>query len=139
LQSTNRKFNFFWGKYMKKMLMFGYVAAITLATFPALEAQAGAEAKCKACHSFDAKNKVGPGLAGVYGNKAGTREGFKYSDSFKNASWTWDDEHLKEFLSDSKAAIKKFTGDDGAKTKMPPQKLKGDKLEEVITFLKGLK
>ncbi len=89
-------------------------------------------------HNFDAKNKMGPGLAGVYGNKAGAREGFKYSDSLKNADWIWDDEHLTEFLYDSKVAIKKFSGGDNAKIKMPPMRLKGDKLDEVITFLKGL-
>lgn len=124
---------------MKRGIIVGGIVALAMTAIPVMQAQAGAEARCKVCHSFDSTNKVGPGLAGVYGRKAGSSAGFKYSNTLKSADWVWDDEHLKEFLNNSNAAVKKFTGNDAAKSKMPPQKLKGAKLDEVINFLKGLK
>jgi len=119
------------------MFAIAMVMAINVATVQ--NAVAGMEKKCKACHSFDAKHKVGPSLAGVFGRKAGSTDFSKYSASLKNGGWVWNEENLRKFLYNSKTAIKELTGDDGAKTKMPPQKLKGAKLDEVIAFLKGLK
>jgi cytochrome c len=38
--------------------------------------------KCTACHAADKEqNKVGPYLVGILGRKAGSVEGFKYSDA----------------------------------------------------------
>jgi cytochrome c2 len=62
-------------------------------------AEEGAEVfkKCRACHDVgaDAKNKVGPLLNGILGRKAGTIDGFAYSDANKAAGakglvWTED-------------------------------------------------
>lgn len=62
-------------------------------------AEEGAEVfkKCRACHDVgpDAKNKVGPLLNGIIGRKAGTIEGFAYSDANRTAgagglAWTED-------------------------------------------------
>lgn len=123
---------------MKKTLMFAAAAALVMGAFTATDAYAGAEGKCKACHDFGTKNKVGPGLKGIVGRKAGTAPGFKYSDSLANANWVWDEDHLRKWIENSKEAIKEFTGDPKAKTKMPPQKVKGAKADEVIAFLKTL-
>jgi len=53
--------------------------------------------KCRACHDVgaDAKNKVGPLLNDIIGRKAGTIEGFAYSEANKTAGgkglvWTED-------------------------------------------------
>jgi cytochrome c len=47
--------------------------------------------KCKTCHDIvSAKNKVGPTLHGVIGRKAGTVEGFKYSEAMVSSGVTWD-------------------------------------------------
>ncbi|NOZ52905.1 MAG: c-type cytochrome [Gammaproteobacteria bacterium] len=100
---------------------------------------AGVEAQCKICHDFGTAHKVGPGLKGIMGSKAGTTDYKNYSKSLKQGGWVWDEEHMRKWLTDGKKAIKEFTGDDNAKTTMPPQKLKGDKLDKVIEFLKGLK
>jgi len=123
---------------MKKYLLFvvGCAAVLGFSTIP--EATAGPENKCKMCHSFGDGNKVGPGLKGIVGRKAGTFPGFRYSDSLKNANWVWDEDHLRKWIHKSKDAIKEFTGDSSAKTKMSNQKIKGEKADKVIAFLKTI-
>ncbi len=61
--------------------------------------------KCKACHEFAAKNKVGPTLHGVIGRKAGTVEGFKYSEAMVNSGITWDVTTLTAYLKDPKGYV----------------------------------
>ncbi len=123
---------------MKKnlLLVLGCVAVLGFSTIP--EASAGPAGKCKACHDFGAKNKVGPGLKGIVGRKAGTFPGFNYSDSLKNADWVWDEDHLRKWVHKSKKAIKEFTGDSHAKTKMGNQNVKGKKADKLIAFLKTI-
>jgi len=123
---------------MKKylLLVLGCVAVLGFSTIP--EATAGPAGKCKACHSFGDKNKVGPGLKGIVGRKAGTHPGFKYSDSLKNADWVWDEDHLRKWVHNSKKAIKEFTGDSHARTKMGKQNVKGKKADKLIAFLKTI-
>ncbi|PIP02532.1 MAG: cytochrome C [Zetaproteobacteria bacterium CG12_big_fil_rev_8_21_14_0_65_54_13] len=122
---------------MKKIMMITAAAAMAMGAM-SVTAYAGAEGKCKACHTFTAANKVGPGLAGVVGRAAGKHEGFKYSTSLGGANWNWDEAHLRAWVCNSKDAIKEFTGDDHAKTKMPPQKIcDAAKQDELIAFLKA--
>jgi cytochrome c len=68
-------------------------------------AEEGAEVfkKCRACHEVgpDAKNKVGPLLNGIIGRKAGTIEGFAYSNANKAAGakgLTWTEDVLLKYL-----------------------------------------
>ncbi len=72
------------------------------------DAAAGAKVfnKCKACHALEAgKNKIGPTLAGVIGRKAGSVEGFKYSDAMQGSDVTWDETSIVAYLSDPKGFI----------------------------------
>jgi len=86
-------------------------------------------ARCTSCHYLSAKAKVGPGLGrgngipGVFNRKAGTFPGFRYRymKYVKGPGWVWDGAHLREWICNSKQAIKKFTGNTKAKTMMPPQ------------------
>ncbi|NOZ54210.1 MAG: c-type cytochrome [Gammaproteobacteria bacterium] len=100
---------------------------------------AGVEAKCKACHDFGDKHKLGPALGGIVGKKAGATDFKRYSKSLKNGDWVWDEANLRKWLNDGKAAIKELTGDPDAKTTMPPQRLKDAQLDQIIEFLVGLK
>ena len=63
--------------------------------------------KCMVCHSIGdgAKNKVGPELNGLDGRKAGTAEGYSYSDANKNSGITWNEAQFKEYIKDPKAKI----------------------------------
>jgi cytochrome c len=57
---------------------------------------------CDACHSLSKgeAHKTGPNLHGLFGKEAGTAEGFAYSDAIKNSGIIWDEQHLKNWLSD---------------------------------------
>jgi cytochrome c len=89
------------------------VAAGALLALPTLALAQDAEAgkkvftKCAPCHSIGpgATNKVGPNLNGVIGRKAGTEEGFAYSDAMKAAGWTWDEATFKEYIADPKKKV----------------------------------
>ena len=97
---------------MKKIAL----AAVLAAILPMAAAHAEGDAaagkkvfnKCKACHFADKKkNKVGPYLVGVFGRKAGSVEGFRYSKAMqaKGAEGlVWNEENLDKYL----AAPKKF-------------------------------
>jgi cytochrome c len=63
--------------------------------------------KCAPCHSIgpDAMNKVGPELNGLNGRKAGTVEGFSYSDANKGSGITWNEAVFKEYIKDPRAKV----------------------------------
>src|SRR5688572_33324503 len=63
--------------------------------------------KCRACHMLgeNAKNMVGPILNGLFGRKAGTIEGFNYSEANKNSGIVWDEATFREYIKNPKAKI----------------------------------
>jgi len=103
--------------------------------------------KCTSCHSLTAKAKVGPGLGknngipGVFNRKAGTFPNFRYKFTkyINGNDWNWDETHLREWICDSKKALRKFTGDAKAKTKMPSQRICDPaKQDAVIAALRSI-
>jgi cytochrome c len=62
---------------------------------------------CKTCHQIGegAKNFVGPELNGLVGRKAGTVEGYHYSDANKNSGLTWDEATLKKYLKNPREVV----------------------------------
>jgi cytochrome c len=89
------------------------VAASVMVLLPSVasaqDAEAGKKvfAKCAPCHSIGpgAKNKVGPEQNGLVGRKAGSVEGFNYSEAMKNSGITWDEANLDEYITDPKKKV----------------------------------
>lgn len=84
--------------------------------------------KCVSCHSVS-KNKMGPSLKNLFGRKAGTFEGYRYSKAMKNSEVVWDDETLKKFLKKPSKFIK------GNKMRFSGIR-KEHKLDALIAYLK---
>ena len=63
--------------------------------------------KCRACHQLgeNAKNMVGPILNGLFGRKAGTIEGFNYTEANKSSGIVWDEATFREYIKNPKAKI----------------------------------
>jgi cytochrome c len=97
---------------MKNLILSALVVIASTAATSAAFAQdvaAGKSSfnKCLACHAIGegAKNKIGPELNGLDGRKAGTAEGFSYSDANKNSGITWNEAEFKDYIKDPKAKI----------------------------------
>ncbi|NWF38100.1 cytochrome C [Mariprofundus sp. NF] len=120
---------------MKKALFVAAAAAFVMGGV--MTAEASALGKCKACHNFDTSKKVGPGLKGVAGGPQGSVDGFSYGsylESQKAAGAVWDDASLEAWLCESKNVAKAA----GGKSKMPNQKVCGDKAKAAVAELKAL-
>lgn len=83
----------------------GFALAVLPAPAQEGNPEEGAEVfkKCRACHDVGpgAKNKVGPLLNGIIGRKAGTIEGYNYSEANKKAGndgLVWTEEVLFKYL-----------------------------------------
>jgi cytochrome c len=94
---------------MKSWVLAGAMLAASVGGASAQDVAAGENSfkKCLACHSVgeDAKNKVGPVLNGLEGRKAGTIEGYSYSEANKNSGITWDEAVFKEYITNPRAKI----------------------------------
>jgi cytochrome c len=88
---------------MLKDLMLCAVALSALTSHALAQDVAAGETafrKCQPCHDAGeaAKNKLGPELNGLDGRKAGTAEGYAYSDADKNSGIVWSEASFKEYL-----------------------------------------
>lgn len=73
---------------------------------PALAAPAASVAagkvvyeRCLACHAL-AYDRTGPRHCGLFGRRAGTVEGFPYSDAMRRSRIVWNEKTLDLFLAD---------------------------------------
>ena len=121
---------------MKSLVLVGVALAATMGVAQAQDVGAGEQSfrKCAPCHSIGdgATNKVGPVLNGLEGRKAGTVEGYSYSDANKNSHLTWDEATFKDYI---KAPMQKVPG-----TKMAFAGIKNDtEIANLWAYLKQFK
>ena len=58
--------------------------------------------RCQTCHNPGADAKTyGPSLVGVVGRRAGSIDGFAYSDALKNSGIVWTDTSLQAWMADN--------------------------------------
>lgn len=86
------------------------IGGVSLAAFALLWSGAGLAAgdpvkgkavfaRCAICHSVEpGKNKLGPTLANIVGQKAGEVPGFNFSPAMKNSKVKWTPETLDQYL-----------------------------------------
>jgi len=88
---------------MKKALL----AALLLTSSFCLKAQDGKTvfAQCAACHTLDGDSAVAPTLKGVFGRKAGSVAGFRYSRAMKNAQIVWDEKTIDAYITDPQKVV----------------------------------
>jgi len=106
-------------RFMSAALSLAIFAGLPLATARAETAAAPATGagsaaagekvfmKCRACHQIGegAKHLVGPELNGLIGRKAGTVEGYRFSDAMKSSGLTWDAATLRDYLKNPRAKV----------------------------------
>jgi len=118
---------------MRTWVIAGIALAASTGTTLAQDAAAGEQVFkrfCSPCHDIGeaAKVKLGPPLNGVDGRKAGTVEGYSYSEANKNSGITWNEAEFKEYIKDPKAKI--------AGTKMAFAGIKNEKeISDLWAFL----
>lgn len=91
------------------------------------------EHRCRSCHADDpAAKSYGPSLIGVVGRRAGSLDGFAYSDALRASGLVWTDTALKAWMADNKAL-------------MPGTRMRHvgitdvDEQEFILAYLKSLK
>lgn len=87
--------------------------------------------RCRACHQVGdaAKSGQGPHLNGLFGRKAGTVEGYTYSEANKSSGISWDEANFATYIQNPRAAM--------PGNKMAFAGLKDDdEISDLIAFLK---
>jgi len=87
--------------------------------------------KCSICHTLkpDGKRRAGPSLYQVFGRKAGTLEGYPYSEALLNSSIIWSRETIAQLFTDGPDVVTPGT-------KMPIQRMKNQQdRDDLIDYL----
>ena len=117
----------------------GAVVAVITGFATQASAQSGDAAKgqrvfnqqCRACHTLEkgGAQPTGPNLHGVFGRKAGTAEGFAFSEAMVKSGIVWDDKTMAEYNRDPKGKVP------GTKMVFNGVKQQGQ-LDDLVAYLK---
>jgi cytochrome c len=86
---------------------------------------------CEACHTVtpDGGNRAGPTLHGVFGRRAGTAAGYRYSEGFAGHGITWSAETIARLFREGPSVVTPGT-------KMPEQKITDpEDLQDLVEWL----
>jgi len=96
--------------------------------------------QCGVCHSLKmGKTKVGPSLAGLFGRKAASINGYKYSSALREAGdegLVWDEEQVFSYLKNPTAFLKRYLGKDKISNKMKNKFKKEQFRRDIIAYLR---
>jgi cytochrome c len=90
--------------------------------------------KCSVCHTLtaDDKRRAGPSLQNLFGRRAGTLPGYKYSDALIRSDIIWTAKTVSQLFADGPDVV--VPG-----TKMPIQRMKNEKdRDDLITYLEEM-
>jgi cytochrome c len=75
--------------------------------------------KCSVCHTLtqDGGNRAGPSLHGIFGRRAGTLDGYTYSDALKGSSLVWNEKTIARLFDEGPDVVTPGS-------KMPVQRIK---------------
>ena len=83
------------------------LAPLLIDSAAAQDSQTAYNNACRTCHSLkEGDNRLGPSLSGIIGRKAGSLEGYAYSDSMKSSGISWDEATLDKFIADPEAVVR---------------------------------
>ncbi len=82
--------------------------------------------RCAACHALDG-NKTGPVLGGIFGRRAGSVRGYKYSPGLAESNLRWSADNLNRWLTDPRKFI--------VGTSMPVRVLDASARRDIIAYL----
>ena len=87
--------------------------------------------QCRACHTLEkgGAQAIGPNLHGVFGRKAGTAEGFAFSEAMVKSGIVWDEATMAEYNRDPKGKVP------GTKMVFNGVKQQGQ-LDDLVAYLK---
>jgi cytochrome c len=94
---------------MRRLVLAGIVVAASAGACAAQDLGAGEASfrKCSPCHDVgtEARVKLGPPLNGIDGRKAGTYEGFNYSNANKDSGIVWDHDAFAKYIKNPMQAM----------------------------------
>jgi cytochrome c len=92
---------------MRPALVIVVLLAVAIAAMSQPEVESGKDLfvrRCGGCHSLD-RAIEGPPLRNVYGRRAGSWPGFRYSDALEKSKLIWDEDLLDKWLTDTEAVV----------------------------------
>ena len=112
-------------------MIVGFASQASAQSGDAAKGQRVFNQQCRACHTLEkgGAQTTGPNLHAVFGRKAGTAEGFAFSEAMVKSGIVWDDKTMAEYNRDPKGKVP------GTKMVFNGVKQQGQ-LDDLVAYLK---